>query len=163
HAPDHPFLFATNIPDEGELLQLHQPLLDEPGDGAAVRQHVACSELVQRGQHRRATDGVGAPGVAALAVVEAAHHVGWPDRPGHRANWGLRAAIARWYGPGSNGPCGRSKSSHSVMMNEMKRTRGSRSRSVSLPVTAPASPFLPGKPNRVATTMSRLRSRASDA
>ena len=42
----------------------------------------------------------------------------------------------------------------------MNRTRGSRSASVSLPVTAFASPFLPWKPNRVARIIGRVRSRA---
>src|SRR5438105_8680758 len=38
------------------------------------------------------------------------------------------------------------------------RSRGSRSRSFSLPVTAPASPFFPWKPKRVARIMGRVRS-----
>ena len=45
----------------------------------------------------------------------------------------------------------------------MKRTRGSRSGSVSLPVTALARPFLPWKPKRVARIIGRVRSRARAA
>ncbi len=52
---------------------------------------------------------------------------------------------------------------HSLIGKLMKRTRGSRSWSVSQPVTALARPFLPWKPWRVATIMSRARSRASAA
>ena len=47
--------------------------------------------------------------------------------------------------------------------NETNRTRGSRSASCSLPVTAPASPFLPWNPNRVAMIIGRPRSRARAA
>ena len=54
-----------------------------------------------------------------------------------------RLRVLREYGAGSKGRSRSVTSMHSFMGKLMKRTRGSRSWSVSQPVTAPASPFLP--------------------
>jgi hypothetical protein len=70
------------------------------------------------------------------------------------------ASSSFWYGAGSKAASRIDTSRHSAIGNEMNRTRGSRSASVSEPVTAFASPFLPWNPNRVARIIGRVRSRA---
>ena len=73
------------------------------------------------------------------------------------------ASSSARYGAGSNGASRSETSRHSSFGNEMKRTRGSRFLSRSLPVTASASPFLPWNPSRVARMRSRAGSTASEA
>src|SRR5207249_1762671 len=130
---------------------------------ASVGEHVRLGELIQRGEDAGTAEWVGAPGVRALAVVQSRAQA----RPADcRGDWhAVAEPLAEHDEVGLQhvGLEGEEIAGATAIGKLMKRTRGSRSWSVSQPVTAPASPFLPWKPNRVARMTSRAWSRARAA